>query len=146
MTWGEARRGLWLPRSFTCLIALIPRHDLLPASRVRRLRLREGKSFLQDHSARIWQSGSEAQWPEWPRNRGPSGKQKHRAPHQPWSEAGLVKCRAQGWDGFYRSFLKNIFVFIYLASPSLSCSTQDLVPRPGIEPGPPAWGTQSLSH
>ena len=29
---------------------------------------------------------------------------------------------------------------------TLSCSMQDLVPRPGIEPGPPALGAQSLTH
>ena len=27
------------------------------------------------------------------------------------------------------------YLFIYLAVPDLSCSRQDLVPRPGIEPG-----------
>ena len=43
-------------KSFTCLISLIPHNDLVLISQVRRLRLREGKSFLQDHSARIWLS------------------------------------------------------------------------------------------
>ena len=28
----------------------------------------------------------------------------------------------------------------------LSCNMQDLVPPPGIEPGTPALGMQSLSH
>ena len=44
-------------------------------------------------------------------------------------------------------------IFIYLATPGLSCSTwdlrcgmQDLVPQPGIEPGPPALGARCLSH
>ena len=44
-------------------------------------------------------------------------------------------------------------IFIYLAVLSLSCSMctlsygmWDLVPWPGIEPGPPAVGGQSLSH
>ena len=41
-------------------------------------------------------------------------------------------------------FLKNIF--IYLAVPGLSCGMRDLVPWPGIKPGPPALGAQSLSH
>ena len=49
--------------------------------------------------------------------------------------------------------LKNI-LFIYLASPGLSscpvwdlrCGMWDLVPRPGIEPGPPALGAWSLNH
>ena len=36
--------------------------------------------------------------------------------------------------------------FIYLAVLSLSCSMQDLVSWPGIEPGPPVLGAQSLSH
>ena len=48
-------------------------------------------------------------------------------------------------------FLK---IFIYLAVLSLSCSIYrifscgmwDLVPWPGIEPGPPALGARSLSH
>ena len=29
---------------------------------------------------------------------------------------------------------------------TLSCGMRDLVPRPGIEPGPPALGAQSLTH
>ena len=36
--------------------------------------------------------------------------------------------------------------FIYLAVLCLSCGTWDLVPWPGIEPGPPAIGPGSLSH
>ena len=32
-----------------------------------------------------------------------------------------------------------------MAVPGLSCSMRDLVPRPGIEPGPPALGAWSLS-
>ena len=36
--------------------------------------------------------------------------------------------------------------FIYLAEPSLSCGMWDLVSGPGIEPGPPALGVQSLNH
>ena len=49
------------------------------------------------------------------------------------------------------SFLK--YLFIYLAAPGLSCSMQtlscsiwDLVPWPGIEPGPPALGAWSLNR
>ena len=44
---------------------------------------------------------------------------------------------------------KKSYLFIYLfvlAAPGLSCGVWDLVPRPGIEPGPPAWGTWSLTH
>ena len=66
----------------------------------------------------------------------------------------------------FNLFFKKIF--IYLAAPGLnfvtwdllvvacgifscgtrilSCGMWDLVPRPGIEPGPPALGAQSLSH
>ena len=40
----------------------------------------------------------------------------------------------------------SIFFFIYLASPDLSCSTGDLVPRPWTRLRPPALGAQSLSH
>ena len=40
------------------------------------------------------------------------------------------------------NFLKNIC----LAVVGVSCSMWDLGPWPGFEPGPPAWGAQSLSH
>ena len=43
------------------------------------------------------------------------------------------------------TFLKK-YLFIYLAAPHLRCSMQDLVPWPGIEPGPPAMGVRSLNH
>ena len=33
-----------------------------------------------------------------------------------------------------------------MIAPSLSCGKWDLVPRPGIKPGPPALEAQSLSH
>ena len=45
-----------------------------------------------------------------------------------------------------------ILVFIWLCQvlsynmPTLTCGKQGLVTPPGIEPGPPALGTQSLSH
>ena len=41
-------------------------------------------------------------------------------------------------------------IFIYLTVPGLICGTRlgcsiwDLVPRPGMEPGPPASGVQDL--
>ena len=38
------------------------------------------------------------------------------------------------------------YIFIHLAAADLSCGMWDLVPGPGIEPGLPALGTQSLSH
>ena len=53
------------------------------------------------------------------------------------------------------SFIYNfkMYLFIYLAVPSLSCGTQDLsgvlwdlFPWPGIEPEPPVLGAWSLSH
>ena len=49
-------------------------------------------------------------------------------------------------------FLKNIYLFIWLrqvlvlACGIFSCGIWDLVPWPGIEPGPPALGVRSLSH
>ena len=105
-SWLGARRGgsLWLPKSFTCLISLIPHHDLVPTSQVRRLRLWEGKSFLQGHSARTW--------PSQDRNPGPSGlgaenPLENRNTGHPTNlgvRLGLLKCWAQGWDGFYHSF------------------------------------------
>ena len=39
-----------------------------------------------------------------------------------------------------------IFFFIYLDVPGLSCSMWNLVPLPGIEPWPPALGTQRLGY
>ena len=42
-------------------------------------------------------------------------------------------------------FFFLIYLFI-LAAPDLSCSMWDLVPQPGIKPGPPALGAWSLTH
>ena len=39
-----------------------------------------------------------------------------------------------------------LFVFISLAASGLSCSMWDLVPWPGIKPGPSASGVQSFNH
>ena len=36
--------------------------------------------------------------------------------------------------------------FLYLAVSGLSCCLWNLVPRPEIEPGPPALGVQSLGY
>ena len=45
---------------------------------------------------------------------------------------------------FHKSlFLKNI---IYLVMLGLSCGMWDIVPWPGIKPGPPALGAWSFSH
>ena len=38
------------------------------------------------------------------------------------------------------------YLLIYLAAPGLSCSMWDLVPWPGIEPGPPALGAERVNH
>ena len=38
------------------------------------------------------------------------------------------------------------FIFIYLATPGLSCGMQDLVPWPGVEPWLPVLGHGALSH
>ena len=43
-------------------------------------------------------------------------------------------------------FKKKIFIFISWAMLGLSCGMWDLVPWPGIKPGPPALGVLSLSH
>ena len=40
----------------------------------------------------------------------------------------------------------NSFFKIYLAAPALSFGLLDLVPWPGMEPGPPALGAWSLRH
>ena len=41
---------------------------------------------------------------------------------------------------------KKIYLFIYLAVLGLSCCVPDLVPWPGIEPGPHAFRARSLNH
>ena len=43
-------------------------------------------------------------------------------------------------------FLSKKFLFIYLAVPGLTWGMWDLVPWPGIKPGPPALGAQGLKH
>ena len=52
----------------------------------------------------------------------------------------------QRWDHKAKRQPSPAFVFIYLASPDLSCSTGDLVPWPWTRLRPPALGAQSLSH
>ena len=62
---------------------------------------------------------------------------------------------------FLKIYFYLFILFYFLAAPGLSCSTQDLLvtacrllscgiqdlaPRPGIEPRPPALGVQSLTH
>ena len=37
-------------------------------------------------------------------------------------------------------------IFMYLAVPALSCGIKDLILGPGVEPGVPALGAQSLTH
>ena len=61
-----------------------------------------------------------------------------------------------GKDWLHGFLLLLLFlIFIYLASLFIlqvgarsifSCSTWDLVPCPGMDPGPPALGVQRLSH
>ena len=58
----------------------------------------------------------------------------------------------------YYLFLKYLFIILAVLGLSfgshnlhwsiktLSCGLWDLVPRPGIKPGPPILGAQSLSH
>ena len=43
-------------------------------------------------------------------------------------------------------FKKILFLLIYLTVPGLNCGMWDLVPWPGIEPGPPILTVQRLSH
>ena len=49
-----------------------------------------------------------------------------------------------GWR--MRGILKNVYLFIYLVVLGLIWGMWDLVPRPGIEPGPSALGAQSFSY
>ena len=72
---------------------------------------------------------------------------------------GLSRIYYKNWFHLFNFTLKK-YLFIYLAVPSLSCSTrdlfvvcgifscgmQDLVPWPGIEPRSPALGARSLNH
>ena len=46
----------------------------------------------------------------------------------------------------YTLFLFYYLLFIYLAVLGLNCGMWDLVPQPGIEPGPLALGVWSLSE
>ena len=56
------------------------------------------------------------------------------------------------WSLFFLKKFFNLFKFIWLsqilvaAVGIFSFGMWDLVPQPGIEPGPPALGTQSLGH
>ena len=43
-------------------------------------------------------------------------------------------------------FVAACGIFLVMAWEIFSCGMQDLVPRPGIEPGPPALGAWSLNH
>ena len=43
-------------------------------------------------------------------------------------------------------FFFNLFLIICFSVPGLSWDMQGLVPWPGLEPGPPALGAQSLRH
>ena len=48
--------------------------------------------------------------------------------------------QGKGKEKLKMNFFLNVLIFIYLAILDLSCSMQDLVPRPEIEPGPSALG------
>ena len=58
----------------------------------------------------------------------------------------------QGLDMIRSDFKENIFIYFFGCAgsrygvPTLCCTLRDLVPRPGIEPGPPALGAWRLSH
>ena len=49
---------------------------------------------------------------------------------------------------FWLFWVFKKYVFIYLSALGLSCGMWDLVPQPGIKPGPPALGvwSQPLDH
>ena len=58
----------------------------------------------------------------------------------------LAFCRIFSLSLFCPPFLfLSFFLFLFLAVLSLSCM-QDLIPWPGMEPGPPALEVQSLSY
>ena len=53
----------------------------------------------------------------------------------------------QALGKIYRICLcKCLFLLIYLAAQGVSCDMWDLVPQPGIKPGPPALGAKGLNH
>ena len=56
----------------------------------------------------------------------------------------ILQRRMEFWTKW--KFVLKKCVFTYLAVPGFSGSMPDLVPWPGIEPGPPALGEQSLSY
>ena len=51
-----------------------------------------------------------------------------------------------GADQLLLYLFLNVYLFIHLAPPGLSCGMWDLIPSPGIEPGTPVLGARSLSH
>ena len=57
-----------------------------------------------------------------------------------------MRFRWGGWGKLLWCDLMFLTIFIYLAMPGLSCSMQDLVPWPEIEPGPPALRAWNLNH
>ena len=62
----------------------------------------------------------------------------------------LSKCRGPGNDVFV-FFKKYLFIYLFvylfwLHRVLVAACMWDLVPRPGIEPRPPALGAQSLTH
>ena len=61
-----------------------------------------------------------------------------------WQHWLLPEGNLPGWR--MRGIFKNIYIFIYLFVLGLSWDMWDLVPRPGIEPGPSALGAQSFSY
>ena len=67
----------------------------------------------------------------------------HRVGHD-WGDLAAAAAAACGWYSLCVFFLQ--YLVIYLAVPGLSCGVWDLVPWPGLEPGPSALGVWSLSH
>ena len=63
-----------------------------------------------------------------------------------WSTLTLESSEDPFLDKILSCLLWRKILFIFLAVLSLSCDMWDLVPWPGVEPGPPALGAWRLSH
>ena len=71
-------------------------------------------------------------------------------PEKRISQLCLEYCLAlKEWEGFFFLifYLCIWLCWVLIATCGIfSCGMQDLVPQPGIEPGSPTLGAQSLSH
>ena len=80
---------------------------------------------------------------------GESGPRKTSPPYSPseFFKRGMLLLIASVSQACYENYMSfYLFILAYLATLHLRCGMQDLVSWPGIKPGIPALGTQSLGH